>query len=142
MLKTAHNPELKTINLLESIGDSAVAEELKEGMQESEEEDEHDEDELVYSMESDGSYTFDGLTELRDVLEVLPLKVEEDAFETLNGYLISLLEKVPNDGEHDVIECHGYRFEILNVENRIIREVKITKTYDDELKDDEVSLRD
>ena len=42
VLKTAHNPELKTINLLESIGDSAVAEELKEGMQESEEEDEHE----------------------------------------------------------------------------------------------------
>lgn len=42
VLKTANNPELKTINLLESIGDSAVAEELKEGMQVTEdEEDEH-----------------------------------------------------------------------------------------------------
>ncbi|MBO6166643.1 MAG: zinc ABC transporter substrate-binding protein [Eubacterium sp.] len=44
VLKTANNPELKTINLLESIGDSAVAEELKEGMQVTEdEEDEEDE---------------------------------------------------------------------------------------------------
>lgn len=104
-------------------------------------EDEHDEEEQTFSMESDGSYTFDGLTELQDVLEVIPLPVEEDSFETLNGYVISLLEKVPNDGEYEVLEANGYRFEILNVENRIIREVKITKTYD-EVKDDASNLRD
>ena len=94
-------------------------------------EDEHDEEEQMFSVESDGSYTFDGLTELQDVLEVLPLPVPEDEFETLNGYIISLLEKVPTDGENDVIDANGYHFEILNVENRIIREVRITKNYED-----------
>jgi len=105
-------------------------------------EDEHDEDEQTFSMESDGSYTFDGLTELQDVLEVISLPVEEDMFETLNGYVISLLEKVPNDGEYEVIDAHGYRFEILNVENRIIREVKITKSYEDTVDTDVSNLRD
>ena len=90
-------------------------------------EDEHDEEEQILLAESDGSYTFDGLTELQDVLEVIDLPVDEDAFETLNGYVISLLEKVPNDDECEVIEKHGYQFEILKVENRIIRQVRITK---------------
>lgn len=90
-------------------------------------EDEHDEEEQIFLEESDGSYTFDGLTELSDVLEVIELPVEEDAFETLNGYVISLLEKVPNDDEYEVIERHGYQFEIQKVENRIIRQVRITK---------------
>ena len=90
-------------------------------------EDEHDEDEQIFLTESDGIYTFDGLTELSDVLEVIELPVEEDAFETLNGYVISLLEKVPNDDECEIIEKHGYQFEILKVENRIIRQVRITK---------------
>jgi len=90
-------------------------------------EDEHDEEEQTILEESDGSYTFDGLTELSDVLEVIDLPIEEDAFETLNGYVISLLEKVPNDDEHEIIEKYGYQFEILKVENRIIREVRITK---------------
>ena len=90
-------------------------------------EDEHDEDEQIFLEESDGSYTFDGLTEIADVLEVIDLPVEEDAFETLNGYVISLLEKVPNDDECEVIERHGYQFEIQKVENRIIRQVRITK---------------
>ncbi len=90
-------------------------------------EDEHDEEEQTFQMELDGSYTFDGLTELPDVLEVMDLPIEEDAFETLNGYVISLLEKVPYDDECETIEKQGYRFEIQKVENRIIREVRITK---------------
>ena len=90
-------------------------------------EDEHDEEEQIFLEEVDGSYTFDGLTELPDVLEVVDLPIEEDAFETLNGYLISLLEKVPNDDECETIERHGYLFEIIKIENRIIREVRITK---------------
>lgn len=90
-------------------------------------EDEHDEEEQILLAEADGSYTFDGLTELSDVLEVIDLPIKEDEFETLNGYVISLLEKVPNDDEYQVIEKHGYQFEILKVENRIIRQVRITK---------------
>ena len=90
-------------------------------------EDEHDEEEQIFLEESNGSYTFDGLTELPDVLEVIALPVEEDEFETLNGYVISLLEKVPTDDEIYTIEKYGYQFEILKVENRIIREVRITK---------------
>lgn len=90
-------------------------------------EDEHDAEEEFYILEEDGSYIFDGLTELPYVLEVIPLPIKEDEFETLNGYIISLLEKVPCDGECDIIEKQGYRFEIQTVENRIIRKVRITK---------------
>ena len=90
-------------------------------------EDEHDEEEQVFLMEDDGSYTFDGLTELRDVLEVLNLPVEEDSFETLNGLLVSLLDKVPADGVCEHMTAYGYNFEILRVEDRIVREVRITK---------------
>lgn len=91
-------------------------------------EDEHDDEEQVYLSESNGSYTFDGLTELPDVLDVIDLPIDENSFETLNGYLISLLEKIPNDDEDcEIIERHGYQFEIIKIENRIIREVRITK---------------
>lgn len=94
-------------------------------------EDEHDEEEESYSMDADGVYTFDGLTELRDVLEVLDLPVEDEDFETLNGYIISILEKVPNDGECETVTAHGYNFDIQEVKNRIIRRVRITKSYED-----------
>ncbi len=100
-------------------------------------EDEHDEEEHIFSMESDGSYTFDGLTELRDVLEVIDIPVEEDTYETLNGLLVSLLDKVPSDGVCEKIIAHGYCFEIQRVEERIVREVRITKCKEQTLDDSE-----
>jgi len=103
-------------------------------------EDEHDEEEQTFSMESDGSYTFDGLTELREVLEVLDLPVEEDAFETLNGLLISILDKIPSDDLHETVTKYGYNFEILHVEDRIVREVRITKCENQNTSDDAENL--
>ena len=90
-------------------------------------EDEHDDEEDAMFLESDGSYTVDGLTEFREILETIELPIEEDAFDTLNGYLISLLEEIPYDGESYVLKANGYQFEICNVEERIIREVRISK---------------
>ena len=103
-------------------------------------EDEHDEEEDAMSLQSDGSLSVDGLTELRDILEVLDIPVEEDAFETLNGLLVSLLEKVPNDGDCDVIKAYGYQFEILSVQERIIRSVRITKCNENTQKDNTSNL--
>ena len=105
-------------------------------------EDEHDEEEENFSLEADGSYTFDGLTELRDVLDIIPLPVEDDAFETLNGYVISILEKVPNDGECETVTAQGYIFEILEVENRIIHKVRISKNYEEIIEDSDENLRE
>ena len=90
-------------------------------------EDEHDEAEQTFLVDTDGSYTFDGLTELRDVLEIINIPVEEDAFETLNGLVMSILDKVPTDGVCETVSAYGYNFEILHVEDRIVREVRITK---------------
>ena len=55
-------------------------------------EDEHDEEEQLYSVDSNGSYTFDGLTELQDVLEVISLPVRK---EVIANY-VEHPEKVPD----------------------------------------------
>ena len=125
-MQRAHNHMVVVVNEYGETSGIVTIEDILEEIV-GEIEDEHDEDEQIFLAESDGSYTFDGLTELQDVLEVVDLPIEEDEFETLNGYVISLLEKIPTDGEYEVIEKHGYQFEILKVENRIIRQVRITK---------------
>lgn len=88
-------------------------------------EDEHDEEES-FIIKEDGGYRMDGMTSLSDVVREIHIPVEEDSFETLSGFLISLLGKIPNDGETPVIEEYGYRFAILSVENKMIRKVRIT----------------
>lgn len=91
-------------------------------------EDEHDEEETLIRQNPDGSYLMNGLASIPEVIELLALPVDEDAFETLNGFLVSLLEKIPNDGETAQINMYGYDFNVLKVEDKMIREVLVRKS--------------
>jgi putative hemolysin len=90
-------------------------------------EDEHDEENQQIEQESEGCYRIDGLTDFGEVVELLDLPVEKDAFDTLNGLLISLYEKIPADDERPVIHAYGYIFEVQEVEDKTIRDVLIRK---------------
>ena len=90
-------------------------------------EDEHDEEESFIMEEADGSIHMDGMTGFEDVVECLKLPLEGDEFETLNGFLISLMEKIPSDGERAVLHAYGYCFDIRDVKDKIIRKVVVTK---------------
>lgn len=91
-------------------------------------EDEHDEEETLIRQNPDGSYLMNGLASMPEVIELLGLPVDGDAFETLNGFLVSLLEKIPNDGETAQINMYGYDFNVLKVEDKMIREVLVRKS--------------
>ena len=90
-------------------------------------EDEHDDEEqqLIRKISED-KYRMDGMTDLSDVIETLHIPVEEDSFDTLSGLLISLLGKIPSEQETPTIEAYGYRFDILRVEDKMIRDVEIS----------------
>ena len=57
-------------------------------------EDEHDEEENYIRKNDDETFIMDGMTEFSDVKEALSLPVEDDAYETLNGFIISLSDKI------------------------------------------------
>lgn len=90
--------------------------------------DEHDNEELHIVPEENGGYLIDGLTELDEVCQTLGIEDEQlDAYDTLNGFIISRIDKIPSDGEVFHITAYGYRFDVLLVENRMIRTVRVTK---------------
>ncbi len=92
-------------------------------------EDEHDEEEQMIEKRFDGSYYMSGMAPFAEVLEVLGIKREEEAddFETLNGFLISLIGKIPSDHEIFSTTAYHYLFEILSVENKMIQSVHVVK---------------
>ncbi|MDO4317200.1 MAG: hemolysin family protein [Lachnospiraceae bacterium] len=67
------------------------------------------------------------LEELHELISVAYEEEDEENFDTLNGLLIAKLGHIPEDGEQAVIEYQGYRFVILNCENRMIDRVRIEK---------------
>lgn len=90
-------------------------------------EDEHDEEEDLIRINDDQSYYMDGMTDFSDVKETLNLPIEEDAFETLNGFLIAQMDKIPEEDEKPVINAYGYEFSVLSVNDNVIGQVMIKK---------------
>ena len=90
-------------------------------------EDEHDEEEDLIQINDDQSYYMDGMTDFSDVKETLNLPLEEDAFETLNGFLIAQMDKIPEEDEKPVINAYGYEFSVLSVNDNVIGQVMIKK---------------
>lgn len=90
-------------------------------------EDEHDEEENYIRKNDDETFIMDGMTEFSDVKEALSLPVDDDAYETLNGFIISLSDKIPEEGDKTVISAYGYRFSVMSVEDKVIKQVMIKK---------------
>lgn len=88
--------------------------------------DEYDDEEDSITEQIDGSYRMQGSTTLEDIEELLDIEFGEE-YETLNGFLISKLERIPNEGESFEVDYEGYRFRTLSVENKMIQDVQVEK---------------
>lgn len=90
-------------------------------------EDEHDEEETLIQKNDDETFLMDGMTEFSDVREALGLPLEDDAYETLNGFIVSLSDKIPEEGDKTVINAYGYEFSVMSVKDKVIQQVMIRK---------------
>lgn len=97
-------------------------------------EDEHDEEENYIRKNDDETFIMDGMTEFSDVKEALSLPVDDDAYETLNGFIISLSDKIPEEGDKTVISAYGYKFSVMSVKDKVIKQVMIKKLAPEEKK--------
>ncbi len=89
--------------------------------------DEYDVEDAFIIKQSDGGYLMKGMAPLEDVCQALSVNYEElKDYDTLNGYLISLIDKIPGDHEQFELEDRGYRFHVLSVENKMVQTVRVT----------------
>lgn len=89
--------------------------------------DEYDEEELTITKQADGSYLADGMLDLEELGDLLAISFEEDEYETLNGFLVDKLDRIPAEDEKCEVAYEGYLFTVLSVDNNIIQRVKIEK---------------
>lgn len=88
--------------------------------------DENDtEDDFIREINTD-EYRIDGITSIEEVEKILDIKFEEE-FDTLNGFLIFKLGKIPVEHSSFMIRAYGYEFQVLDVKNRIVQSVRVRK---------------
>lgn len=91
--------------------------------------DEYDVDEEFVVQSGEDGYIMDGMTPLDDVAETLQIEFEDedyDTYDTINGFLISKLDRIPQEDEDSEVEYGGFTFKIISVENKMIRSVRVT----------------
>ena len=97
--------------------------------------DEYDIEEDNITEQDEDEYLVTGETNLEELCEQLGIEFDPEDyenFETLNGLLISKLDRIPVDGETALIEINGYAFEIIEAMNKMIRLVRISKMESDD----------
>lgn len=88
--------------------------------------DEHDEEELSIEEISKDKFSMSGATELEEAAQVLNMNFPEE-FETLNGFLISLLGRIPGEHESFTVNYGQYSFCVEDVEDRMIQQVQVSR---------------
>lgn len=100
--------------------------------------DEYDDEEDEISKIDETTFTFDGITYVDELEELTGVTLPEGDYETIGGFIISLLGFLPKNGEMNELEYGNLKFTVLNVEDRRIGKVKVeilpSKTKDDDKK--------
>ena len=129
LLRTMQKQKLHFVIVVDEYGQTAglvtmedIIEEIVGNIQ-----DEYDMEEEDIVELPDHSFIIRGVTPLEDVEEALGVSFGEDEIETLNGFLISILDRIPADDEHIVINHSGYRFAVQSIQNKVIQKVHVSR---------------
>ncbi len=86
--------------------------------------DEHDEEENDVERLVTGDYLVDGGIAVSDLNDLLDIRIPDDDWDTIGGFLFGTLEHVPEVGES--VDFDGWRFAAHEIEGRRVRRVRIS----------------
>ena len=98
--------------------------------------DEYDEVEDEYKKIDENTYLVEGSLSLYELKKILKVELPEGDYETLSGYLIEKLGRLPEENEHPIIEDENLTYRIEQYEDKRIQWVKICKNNQEKKEED------
>lgn len=98
--------------------------------------DEHDEVVVDFERLSDNEYLVDGSASLEDFLEFFDISDENDEVTTVNGWVMTLLQKIPE--ENDTLHYDGLDITVEKTDGKRADKIRVVKT---EKEDDDAFIR-
>lgn len=129
LLKTMQNEKIQMAIVIDEYGQTAGLLALEDILEEivGKIQDEYDEEASYIKENGKDEYIIEGMMPLDELEEQLDIALEEENFDTVNGFVISRLEHIPEEGEEFEFWCQGYLFKILEVKDRMIQSVLASK---------------
>lgn len=90
--------------------------------------DEYDVDEHeIVKLGGNKGYLIQGVTRLEEVEELLDIEFPDQDIETINGFMIDQLNHLPDENEEVEILYEGYSFKSVDIHDKMIRQIKVSK---------------
>lgn len=97
--------------------------------------DEFDEEKNYIRSRGLNEYVMEGKTPLEELEDSLGIEFDTEQYETLNGFMISKLEHIPEPDEKFECKYEGYLFKILSVKKKMIDTVLVKKVEENSTDD-------
>ncbi len=97
--------------------------------------DEYDEMENLYEQIDEKTFLIDAGIPIYDLSKILDIDIEEGDYDTLSGYMLELLGRLPKEGEHPVVTTDKLKLQVEEFKDKRILTVRVTKL--DSKKEDE-----
>ncbi len=94
--------------------------------------DEFDNEDEEISQVNDNTFTIDGTTSIYEVSDLLDIELPEGDYDTLAGYIVSTLGRIPTENEHPTVTYENAEFTVEQVIDRRITKVHVVKNSGDE----------
>ncbi|MBR1848065.1 MAG: HlyC/CorC family transporter [Lachnospiraceae bacterium] len=89
--------------------------------------DEYDEEQNQIQQKGQDRFVIDGMSKLEDLEKQFGISFDEEFFDTMNGFMISKMDRIPEVGDQFSVEVDGYLFQIMKVKNHKIDKVTVKK---------------
>jgi CBS domain containing-hemolysin-like protein len=127
LLKDLQRQQVQSAIVLDEYGGTAGLVTIEDLLEEivGEIRDEYDVESEPVVDEGNGSFVFTGKVSIEALADRLDVSIDADGFETVGGYLLTRVGRVPQPGE--AFEFDGLHIEVLEAERRRVTRVRVRK---------------
>lgn len=94
--------------------------------------DEYDDEEIDYKKIDENTYILSGTITSYELKKIFDIELPEGDYETLSGYLIDKLGRIPDEDEHPVIEDEHLTYKVEEIDDKRIKYVKVCRNMSGE----------
>lgn len=91
--------------------------------------DEYDEEIKDFEKLDEDTCLINGTTSLDAVSDYLDTELPVEEYDTLSGFVIGQLDRIPGEDERPAVEYNGFLFEVEEVEEKRVAMVKVSKIH-------------
>jgi len=99
--------------------------------------DEYDDEEEWVKQVDENTFVLDGNVSIHDLEKILEIDIPEGDYDTLSGYLIEELGRIPKEKERPLIETEKVTYKIEKYKDKRILKVKACKNNVEEIEEEE-----